>query len=836
MEVSQAFLRGRLRSPPFSRATLSQSYPGTSSSLSTTQGSRPKADLPAIQAQAGRGGWSSTSSSLSLSSSLRTAASCARSRCVFSPGKGACGGVLGARGDLLGRRKQRSYAHSSADLGVRSYPRQSSGGRAARQIQVNFNKDGCHHGGHTRVQLAPAGWHGGLGKRRFRDATCPVAEGGGIGRRRRGSKEWRNKGRRIIGSRGPGRSGAGGFLGVPVGRHSFMAGNFRIIDKNMCSPGGGLFLVRRTSSAPSASPTTSASLLPELLTHFHVTLGVGVGLPCSVMDCGDVVYRSTLPPPPAFSPTAGGVILALMVIGYLWATPGVAPGFWDMFVVAPLEAYFRPKVTRSDIKVGKKLGEGAYGSVYRASLSTTEATGRLIAKMGSDQIVVKKANEYGAVEIWMNERVRRGCGGSCADFVYGFMDSSALVNKRKMILGDNKANGREESFWLIWRFEGESTLADLMQAKDFPYNCERLLYGDVLPGDVAWLPKGSKEREGRVIRAILNQILTALRRLHDTGIVHRDVKPQNLIFAEDTRQLRIIDLGAAADLRVGINYVPQEFLLDPRYAAPEQYIMSTQTPSAPSPPVATALSPVLWQLNKPDRFDMYSVGLIFLQLVFPTLRPDSGLIQFNRALKKAGYDIVAWREQVESKSRVAQEYKHGFEILDMDDGAGWDLVQKMVSYKGRQRISAGGALDHPYFDSPSPALLGVRVGRFQRLRLMMDNVAFQSNTGFADWVWGMMARSGTKDVGGFTEAQLSAMVERDQRKMKRKVSLQRNAIVSALRLRRRVERTIGQTVSDIDYLKKARWWNRWQQQRQEEQRRLRQLQQQQQQQQPEPKR
>lgn len=34
-----------------------------------------------------------------------------------------------------------------------------------------------------------------------------------------------------------------------------------------------------------------------------------------------------------------------------------------------------------------------------------------------------------------------------------------------------------------------------------------------------------------------------------------------------------------------------------RYAAPEQYIMSTQTPSAPSAPVATALSPVLWQVK-----------------------------------------------------------------------------------------------------------------------------------------------------------------------------------------------------------------------------------------------
>ena len=43
--------------------------------------------------------------------------------------------------------------------------------------------------------------------------------------------------------------------------------------------------------------------------------------------------------------------------------------------------------------------------------------------------------------------------------------------------------------------------------------------------------------------------------------------------------------------------------------------MSTQTPSAPPPPVAAALSPVLWQMNLPDRFDVYSAGLIMLQMV-----------------------------------------------------------------------------------------------------------------------------------------------------------------------------------------------------------------------------
>lgn len=43
-----------------------------------------------------------------------------------------------------------------------------------------------------------------------------------------------------------------------------------------------------------------------------------------------------------------------------------------------------------------------------------------ILKQGD--VVVKKATEYGAVEIWMNERVRRACASSCADFLYGFRD------------------------------------------------------------------------------------------------------------------------------------------------------------------------------------------------------------------------------------------------------------------------------------------------------------------------------------------------------------------------------------------------------------------------------
>ena len=60
--------------------------------------------------------------------------------------------------------------------------------------------------------------------------------------------------------------------------------------------------------------------------------------------------------------------------------------------------------------------------------------------------------------------------------------------------------------------------------------------------------------------------------------------------------------------------------------------------------------------------------------MFPTLRPDNGLIQFNRQLKRCDYDLDCWRASVEKRS-MPDSMARGFAMLDADDGAGWELAK-----------------------------------------------------------------------------------------------------------------------------------------------------------------
>ena len=92
-------------------------------------------------------------------------------------------------------------------------------------------------------------------------------------------------------------------------------------------------------------------------------------------------------------------------------------------------------------------------------------------------------------------------------------------------------------------------------------------------------------------------------------------------------------------------------------------------------------------------------------------------------------------------------------MLDLDGGIGWELLTSMVRYKARQRVSAKEALAHPYFDREG--LLAMSF--MQNLRMQYYRVTQQDYSEALEWVVRLMAKSGTEQDGGFTEAQLQEL-------------------------------------------------------------------------------
>lgn len=110
-------------------------------------------------------------------------------------------------------------------------------------------------------------------------------------------------------------------------------------------------------------------------------------------------------------------------------------------------------------------------------------------------------------------------------------------------------------------------------------------------GDLAtWIKRGFEEEEAL---SVLNNISSALHFLHEKGVVHRDVKPDNVMFREDNSAV-LTDFGIARKQNAASQMtVAGQILGTPKYMSPEQ----------------------LQGRELDGRSDIYSLGIMFYEML-----------------------------------------------------------------------------------------------------------------------------------------------------------------------------------------------------------------------------
>lgn len=186
------------------------------------------------------------------------------------------------------------------------------------------------------------------------------------------------------------------------------------------------------------------------------------------------------------------------------------------------------------------------------------------------------------------------------------------------------------------------------------------------------------------LKLYLYQILSSLLFCHRHRILHRDLKPQNILVSKDGQTVKLADFGLARAYQIPIRTYTHE-VVTLWYRAPEILLGSQQY----SPGV-----------------DIWSVACIFVEMATkkPLFPGDSEIDELFKIFQVLGTPSeVTWSgvSSLPDYARVFPQWQSEplARFLPGVEPEGVELLQRMLVYSPAQRITALAALEHPYFNS-----------------------------------------------------------------------------------------------------------------------------------------
>jgi cyclin-dependent kinase len=190
------------------------------------------------------------------------------------------------------------------------------------------------------------------------------------------------------------------------------------------------------------------------------------------------------------------------------------------------------------------------------------------------------------------------------------------------------------------------------------------------------------------LKSFLYQLLRGIAFCHDRRVLHRDLKPQNLLINKDG-ELKLADFGLARAFGIPVRSYTHE-VVTLWYRAPDVLMGSRKYSTS---------------------VDIWSVGCIFGEMItgrplFPGSSEQDQLVRIFKLLGTPSPE--SWPGVTE-----LQEYKPDFPVYPRQDlsqvipdldASGIELLSHMLQYDPNMRIAAKAAMSHPFFNDLPPAI------------------------------------------------------------------------------------------------------------------------------------